>query len=408
MTSKSLSDKSLFGLYLDFDRFRPAESVNSYESSLSEAYYKFINDASKSQERINASDVVKGFTEKAISFIAHVIKIIIQIIYNVINFFKKLIVAAMDISMIRNYSEFYETHRETILTNFRKYGSSIYVSAIPPKSINSFGSDNKISLSVQQTANLLEELERSFKQRAELWDQQAKNKNRDSNTIFDELLTKLKNAKNHILDSAILVSLGIMLNYDMKPLSLYDPQVKDYLTKTVNENFSGDFKITKALGTIFAIPKKVINLYLFGHDEVKPDVIPISGFLQMTGPKEFDKLYLNDMSRIKSNILYINDQVKRMELISKKIEVSGDRFCESLKKNTPMLMNLFGGGDNYNTRSLIEFSQELILPLLPVISSFYSYFSSLIINYSMYYCRHRKALFESAKMLVQKEEAEAS
>jgi hypothetical protein len=310
----------------------------------------------------------------------------------------------MDASMMRNYSEFYEQHRETILRNFREYGSNIYINAIPPKNIKAFDSNNKIVLSVQQTVNLLEELDRSFKQRALLWSQQTKSKNRDSNTIFDELLNGLRNGKNTIVDSAILLSLGIRLKYDLQPISLYDPQVKNYLIKTVNENTSPGFNIVKSLGVIFAIPKKVINLYLFGREEVKPDIIPITSFLQMTGPNEFNKLLFNDMSEIRENTLLINESVKKMESISKRIQVSGSMFCESIKQYAPTIMKLFPEENNLLLKYSIETAQELILPLLPVISSFYLYFSSLITNYSMYYCRHRKSLFEAARLLVQKEE----
>jgi hypothetical protein len=395
--------KSLFDIYIDIDRFRPAESIKSYEASLSDAYYRFIGSLSHSQEGLITGETIKSFSDKAISFIAHILKVIIHVVYNVLDFFKKLLIAAMDASMMRNYSEFYDQHKETVLRNFREYGSNIYVTAIPPKSITAFNSNNEIVLSVHQTVNLLEELDRSFKQRALLWSQQTKSKNRDSNTIFDELLNRLRNGKNHITDSAILLGLGIRLKYDLQPISLYDPQVKNYLIKTVNESSSVDFNIVKSLGVIFAIPKKVINLYLFGHEEVKPDVIPITSFLQMTGPEEFNKLLFNDMSKIKSDMLLINESVKKMENISKRIQVSGNMFCESLKQNTPIIMKLFPEESNSLLQYSVEAAQELILPLLPVISSFYLYFSSLITNYCMYYCRHRKALFESVKLLVQKD-----
>jgi hypothetical protein len=406
MTLKSQSS-GLFEAYLDFDRFRPNESLISYESSLSDAYHKYTLSLSLSQEGINRNELISSFIGKAIDFITHIINAVINLVLNVINFFKKLIISAMDASMMRNYSEFYETHRATILANFNKYASTTYVTAIPPKSINSFNSDNKIVLSVQQTLNLLEEIDRSFKQRVDLWEARNKRKDSDSNSIFTQLFERLDTIKTHITDSVLLGSLGIRIEYNIKPLSLYDPQVKDFLIKIVNERVSGSSGITSVLGIIFSMPKMVINTFLFGKPEIKPDIISITNFLQMTGPKEFDKLTYNNMSSIKSNILIIEGLAKKMDAVSKRIEISGNKFCDSLKRDTPALMNLTLGGED-NTRQIIDIAQKLIMPLLPIVNSFFSYFSSLIINYSMYYCRHRKSLYEAAKMLILKENNEES
>jgi hypothetical protein len=154
---------------------------------------------------------------------------IIQIIFNVVTFFKKLIVAAMDEVYLKSCGEYYATHKETILNNYKKLATTTNVEAIPPKNTKAFNSDNKIALSVSQTVNILEEIDRSFKQRVDLWDQQNKYvNNHSSNTIFDEIKKMASNASTHVKDSLILGKLGIRLNFDVIPvLSLYDPQVKE-------------------------------------------------------------------------------------------------------------------------------------------------------------------------------------
>jgi hypothetical protein len=392
--------KDLFRSYLDFDHLKPYEPVKSCESIMRQTYCSIIETLSRSQEGIDVQGLIKKFVDKAIQFISTVIKTMIQLIYNVMAFFKKLIMTAMNESLMKSYSEFYESHKEAILENYQKYGSTCFVTAIPPKSITSFNSDNKIALSIQQTVNLLDELDRSFKQRVELWDEQNKRvNNRDSNNIFDQLRNRVDTIKTHITDSLLLAELGIRLQYDIKAISLYDPQVKDYVINVVNKSNDGSLTVKESLFTVFSIPKRILNIYLFGKEEVKPDVIPITVFLQMTGPKEFDKLSYNDMNRIKANALIIEGLVRKMDVISKKLQISGDKFCNSLKRNSSILIDLYSGGFE-EAQSSVAVAQEWILPLLSISNSFYNYFSTIIINYSMYYYHHRKALMEASKALL--------
>jgi hypothetical protein len=106
------------------------------------------------------------------------------------------------------------------------------------------------------------------------------------------------------------------------------------------------------------------------------------------------------MSRIKANTIIINGLLKKMEIIANKIKVSGDIFINSLRNNSPVLYKIFAG-EEMNENGSLDIIQKWILPLLTFSGSFYSYFSNIIVEYSIRYCRHRKYLFEAAKLLVE-------
>jgi hypothetical protein len=400
--------KDLFQSYLSFDSINKDNSmVRSGESLIDQLFLSLNESLMRSQEGagIDYEKIIKTFVSKAIEFIGNIIKTILRIISSVITFFKKLILNTMSEQTMKSYGEFYESHKDIILKNYIEFGDVCYVNAIPPKSINSFSSDSKIVLSVQRTVNLLEEIDRSFKQRVELWDSQNKRVNaQDSNTIFDQLKKNIGIIKTNISDSILLAKMGIRIQYDIKAISLYDAQVKDYIFGLDNNSKSGDFLDT-TLFTVFSIPKRITNIFLFGKEDVKPTVISISTFLQATGYKEFDKLSYNDMNKIKANTLTIEGLTKKMDIIAKRLQTSGDKFCKSLSANVPAIVNLYMG-DSEKARDATETAKEWILPLLSLSNAFYSYFNSIIINYSMYYYHHRKALAEAAKVLIDKSRVE--
>jgi hypothetical protein len=381
---------------MDFSRFSSYNPIKPYEDRLSTAYFKYLTSLEKSQESIDSS-LVRSFVQKAVAFISNISKIILRLALTVATFFKKLIMSAMDEFSMRTYSEFYQTHKETIRENYNKYASKVYTTALPPKNINSFSSDNRIAFSVERTVNLLSEIDRTFKQRVELWDQYNKKVgDRGTNSLFDRVFRSYQKVDVNISDSMLLGSLGIRIAYDYNTVSFYDRQVKDYIGLMIKSNTeSGD--IVSILTSVFNAPKRIINVYLFGKDEVKPEVVPVSEFLKFTGPDEFNKLEYSDMSRIKANSLVINALVGKMEVIAKKLESSGSKFCGSLQSNIPFIVK--ASSNEEGMMSGIEAARELIIPLLSVSRSFYSYFSTVLLNYSMYYVRHRKALYESAVML---------
>jgi hypothetical protein len=369
---------------------------------MSTSYYKYIQSLSLSKEGLDSS-LIKGFVDKAIAFIRHVSSIILQIIFNVVSFFKKLILSAMDDFSMRKFSEYYQTHKDTISDNFNKYASKVFISAITPKSINSFNADNKIALSVERTVNLLSEVDRTFKQRVDLWDQYNKRAgDRGTNALFDRLFNSLDAVAVNFSDTMLLGKLGIRIPYDLNAITFYDAQVKNYMIQAIKSKAESD-NITEILGTAFNSPKKIINIYLFGKDEVNTEVISIADFLKYSGPKEFDKLQYSDMNRIKANSLIISGLVTKMEAIAKRLEVSGKKFCDNLQSNTPFLLKAITDEDNM--RSGIDIARQLITPLLSVSSSFYSYFSSILLNYSLYYLKHRKTLYDAARMLCENQVA---
>lgn len=390
--------------YLDFDNLKPIESIKTYESCTTESYHLLLDTLSRSKEGIDIKKAVKTFVDKAIEFIGIVINAIIQLIYKAITFFKKLILNTMDESLLKSYSQFYESHKESILSSYYKYASDCYVTAIPPKSINSFNADNKIVFSIQQTINVLEEIDRSFKQRVELWDERNKRRDnwKDSSDFFNQLRIRADTVKTHITDSLLLADIGIRSTYGIDSMALNDPQVKGYLISLVNKYVNKSLTPLDSFTIIFSIPKKVINMYLYGKEDVKPDVISIANFLQTTGPKEFDKLSYNDMGRIKGNVLITEGLMKRMEAIAKRLQVSGTKFCNSLKQNHSILVDIYTGGENESNDS-ISIAQKMILPLLSISNSIYSYFSTILLNYGIYYYHHRKALFDASKTLLQKD-----
>jgi hypothetical protein len=384
-------------LFIDQSITKPFKSIESYEQRMSVAYYKYIESLSLSKEGLDSA-IIKSFVDKAIAFIRHVSSIILQIIFNVVAFFKKLILSAMDDFSMRKYSEYYQTHKETISENFNKYASKVFVNAIPPKSINSFNADNKITLSVDRTVNLLNEVDRTFKQRVDLWDQYNKRAgDRGTNALFDRLFNSLDALAVNFSDTMLLGKLGIRIPYDLNAITFYDAQVKNYMIQAIKSKAESD-NIAEILGTAFNSPKKIINIYLFGKDEVNTEVISVADFLKYSGPREFDKLLYSDMNRIKSNSLIISGLVNKMETIAKRLEVSGKKFCDNLQSNTPFLLKAISS-DKDDTKSGIDIARQLITPLLSVSSSFYSYFSSILLNYSLYYLRHRKALYNAARML---------
>lgn len=389
--------------YIDFVKLQPNESLKSYEATMTISYLTATNDV-KSVEGLDVQGFIKSFVDKAVIFIGKVIKLIAEVIFRTITFFKKLISAALDDSFMKTRSAYYEEHKQLIQDNFVKYGSNTYLTAIPPKNTYSFSSDNKITLSIGQTINLLEELNMSFKKRVELWDEQNKQvNNRESNTIFDQLYNRAEIIKTHITDSIILAGIGIRLPYDLRVMTLYDPQVKDYVVNSINKASTNIETIDKSLGTVFGLPKAVMKVYLFGRDDAEEKLISISDFLRNTGVKEFEKLTYNDMSRIKANMVIVNGLLKKMEVIANKLQTSGESFINSLQKNRGVLYDMYAGGE-YEANNSLDVAQKWILPLLSFSSSFYSYFSNIIVEYSIFYCRHRKYLFEATKLLVERQE----
>lgn len=392
--------------YIDFVRLQPNESLKSYESTVTTSYLAII-DGSKSIEGFDAKQFIKTFVDKAIIFIGKIIKLILNIVVHIITFVRKLIAAAMDDSFMRTRSAYYEEHKQVIQANFLKNASKVYLPAIPPKNSFAFSSDNNIVLSIEQTINLLEELNVSFKKRVDLWNETNRQlNNRDSNTIFDQLYSRAETIKTHITDSILLAGIGIRIQYDLRVMALYDSQVKDYIINTVNksQNNLGDM-IKDSLDVIFGMPKRIIKIYLFGNDSIEEKLISVADFLRYTGVKEFDKLTYSDMSRIKANTVIVDGLLKKMDIIANKLEDSGNAFINSLRQNTSILYNIYSGGENEANNSL-DIAQRWILPLLSFAGSFYSYFSNIIIEYSIFYCRHRKYLFDAARLLVERPETD--
>jgi hypothetical protein len=388
--------------YRDFIKLQPNESLKGYESATMGSYLTIIANA-KSQEGLNAQEIIKSFVEKVVIFIGKVIKLIMDIIFKVITFFKKLVSVALDDSFMKKRSAYYEEHKQVIMDNFTKYASQVYLPAIPPKNTYSFSSDNKITLSIGQTIDLLDELCMSFKKRVELWDEQNKQvNNRESNTIFDQLYNRAETIRAHITDSVILASIGIRLPYDLKVMALYDSQVKDYIINAVSKGSDIGMSLADNLGEVFRLPKKVIKVYLFGKDDAEEKLMSVADFLRFTGVKEFEKLTYNDMSRIKANMIVVDGLLKKMDIISKKLETNGELFINSLQKNKSVLYDIYSGG-SFEANNSLDVAHKWILPILSFASSFYSYFSNIIVEYAICYCRHRKYLAEAAKLLVERE-----
>jgi hypothetical protein len=107
------------------------------------------------------------------------------------------------------------------------------------------------------------------------------------------------------------------------------------------------------------------------------------------------------MNNIKANSLIIEGLIRKMDSISKKLQISANKFCTSLRNNSSVIINLFSGGKS-EAESSVVVAQNWIIPLLTMSNSFYNYFSTIIIDYSMYYYHHRKSLFEAAKILLTK------
>jgi hypothetical protein len=397
MDSRSIF-KPLGYAYLDFKRLHPNESLKSFESTETANYLILKETLSYSTEAFNSEEFISKFVNGVTKFIQGIIKFILKIVVSVITFFKRLIMNAMDDKYIDSRSEFYENHKATILENYKKFGSRCQVNAIPPKNGRAFSSDNKIVLSISQTVNLLEELDVAFKQRAELWDEENKRvNNTEANNIFQQLYDRMQRIKTHITDHILLADLGIRTYYDLQAISLYDPQVKDFLLETV-KSIGDTSSVRDSLAHIFRIPKKIMNIYLFGKPEIKAQMMPISDFLKFTGPGEFDKLTHNDMKKIKANSVIIDGLAKKMEIISERLEKSGYKFMESLRNNTPVLLQT--PPSQNEAQNNLYIIQQWITPLISIAGSFYSYFSTIIIEYSMSYCLHRKTLVEAAMILV--------
>jgi hypothetical protein len=211
----------------------------------------------------------------------------------------------------------------------------------------------------------------------------------------------MRNIKTHITDSMILADIGIRIQYDLKAMALYDAQVREYMLNIINKSASASFTIKETLDMIFKLPKNIIKVYLFGTDAAEEKLISIADFLRYTGVNEFDKLAYSDMARIKANMTIINGLLQKMDIIAKKLESSGNLFINSLRQNSSVLVNIYSGGENEANNSL-DVIHQCILPLLSFSNSFYSYFSTIIIDYAIFYCRHRKYLFEAAKLLVER------
>jgi hypothetical protein len=394
--------KPVAGAYLDFKKLRPDESLKSFESARAASCLAMKEGLSRSAESANAKELMRGFINGVITFIQETVKLIFRILFSAITFFKKLILNAMDDRYIDSCGEFYQGRRQEILEKYARYAGRCQVNAVPPKHIRSFASDNKIMLAMSQTANLLEEIDISFKQRTELWDGQNKRSAdfKDSGNIFKQLAAAASNLKAGIADFAILGYLGIKLHYTVDSLSLHDPQVRDYLLALVQQAGTAS-GAKEALPAIFRIPKEAMNVYLFGNPRAKASMITVAEFLKHTGPGEFDKLNRNEMKKIKANAVMVEGIVKKMELTAEKLQKSGAKFMESLKDNSSRLLN----------NKIISHAEESfdnvcqwITPLLSVSSSLYSYFSTVIVEYGLRYCLHRKALAEAAVLLVNQKE----
>jgi hypothetical protein len=392
--------KPLGAAYLDFKKLRPNDSLKSIESmeeSMSICKTLFQGNA-YSLESLDVKGIIKKFIDGAIRFIQEILKLIAKIIFAVVNFFKKLIINAMDMKYIMTRSEYYETHKQTIMENYTKYAGTCQINAIPPKNIRVFNSDNKITMCVSQTLNLLEEMEQAFKQRYELWEDQNKRPNNtEGKTIFKQLAERMRTVRTHITDSIILAELGIRLNYDLSAIAFYDPQVRDYLLETVGDVLPTESNI-QLLKVILRVPKAAMNIYLYGKPDVKAEMISIADYLKFTGPREFEKLTATNMKNIRANIVIINGLVQKMENISKRLNESGTKFIASLQKNMPVLLQIAAGSEE--VQEALSVVQEWIIPLLPMSSALFSYFNNAIIDYSMQYCIHRKNLVESAMLLV--------
>jgi hypothetical protein len=107
------------------------------------------------------------------------------------------------------------------------------------------------------------------------------------------------------------------------------------------------------------------------------------------------------MKKIKANAVMVEGIVKKMELTAEKLQKSGAKFMESLKDNSLRLLN---NKIIAHAEESFDSVHQWITPLLSVSSSFYSYFSTVIIEYSLRYCLHRKALAEAAVLLVNQRE----
>jgi hypothetical protein len=392
--------KPLGQAYLDFKKLRPNDSLKSLESmeeSLSICKTLFQGNA-YSLESLDVKGIVKKFIDGAIRFIQEILKLIAKIIFAVVNFFKKLIINAMDIKYIMTRSEYYETHKQTIMENYTKYASTCQINAIPPKNIRAFSSDNKITMCVSQTLNLLEEMEQAFKQRYELWEEQnSRPNNTEGKTIFKQLAERMRTVRTHITDSIILAELGIRLRYDLGAIAFYDPEVKEYLLEVVSDIVPTASNI-KFLQVILRVHRAAMNIYLYGNPDAKAEMISIADYLKFTGPREFEKLTATNMKNIRANIVIINGLVQKMENISKRLNDAGAKFIASLQKNMPVLLQLAPGSED--VQEALSVVQEWIIPLLPMSSSIFSYYNNAIIDYSIQYCIHRKNLVESAMLLV--------
>jgi hypothetical protein len=404
LTMEMAASRSIFkplgAAYLDFKRLRPNDSLRSLESMEdSNSVFKTLFQGNVySIESLDVKGIVKKFIDGAIRFIQEILKLIAKIVFAVVNFFKKLIINAMDMKYIMTRSEYYETHKQAIMENYNKFAGTCQIDAIPPKNIRAFNSDNKITLCVSQTLNLLEEIEQAFKQRYELWEEQNKRPNNtEGKTIFQQLAERLRTVRIHITDSMILASLGIRLQYDLGAIAFYDPQVKEYLLETVSD-LSPTHSNIQFLKVIFRVHKAAMNIYLYGKPDAKAEMISIADYLKFTGPREFDKLTATSMKNIRANMVTINGLVQKMENISTRLNEAGTKFIASLQKNMPILLQIAPGSEE--VQESLSVIQEWILPLLPMSSSIFSYFNNAIIDYSMQYCIHRKNLVESAMLLV--------
>ena len=107
----------------------------------------------------------------------------------------------MESAFIKDKSEFFAINQKTIFYNFHRLSPVRYVRAIPPKNTFVFSGDTKIALAIDQASNLLEEMSRSFEQRAKLWDEQSKHTAKaEGGNVFDKLFDRVRVVKTHITD----------------------------------------------------------------------------------------------------------------------------------------------------------------------------------------------------------------
>lgn len=391
--------KPILESYIEFNHVKPVAHLKSYEDAYIGSYIALINNFSKSIESVTLKDYIMSFINKTSDFVKKIIGIILKIIFNVINFFKKLILNGLDMAYIKDRSNFYTMNKNAILKNYNAFGNNRFVKAIPPKNANAFLSNNNIVLAINQTVNLLEEIYNTFENHTRLWkEQNIKSSQSNKNSFFDNLRDKVNIIKTDIRDSKLFFGLGISTLYDIKAVSLYDNQVKDYLLSIPGSDLSDGIGVLK---TIFGMPKTIINIFLYGVDKANPEVIAVSEFLKNAGPKEFDKLLLNNMVDIRNNIIAVNNSIKKMESIAGKLENSSMYFLDSLKTNVPAIVKTVYGDEKWQ-KSLEDINQYVV-PLISVSCSIYYYFSTLIVDYGIRYCMHRKALFDSSLALLTNE-----